>query len=121
MFYFRLPFLGVSPSCPTTGSQLITCLWLLGMTQAINLIDGLDGLAAGIVAIGAFAFFLYSQRLSELDLRCCRGSRRRRRWRRCRRPAVEAVDRLIAWVLPHNFNTVISGISRRTDEHAGNG
>jgi UDP-GlcNAc:undecaprenyl-phosphate GlcNAc-1-phosphate transferase len=25
---------------------LITVLWLLGMTQAINLIDGLDGLAA---------------------------------------------------------------------------
>ena len=32
---------------------LITVLWLLGMTQAINLIDGLDGLAAGIVAIAA--------------------------------------------------------------------
>ena len=32
---------------------LVTVLWLLGMTQAINLIDGLDGLAAGIVAIGA--------------------------------------------------------------------
>ena len=31
------------------------------MTQAINLIDGLDGLAAGIVAIAAGAFFLYSQ------------------------------------------------------------
>ena len=38
------------------------------MTQAINLIDGLDGLAAGIVAIGAGAFFLYSQKLSDLDL-----------------------------------------------------
>ena len=38
------------------------------MTQAINLIDGLDGLAAGIVAIGAGAFFLYSQRLADFDL-----------------------------------------------------
>ena len=38
-------------------------LWLLGMTQAINLIDGLDGLAAGIVAIAAAAFFLYSLKL----------------------------------------------------------
>jgi UDP-GlcNAc:undecaprenyl-phosphate GlcNAc-1-phosphate transferase len=37
------------------------------MTNAINLIDGLDGLAAGIVAIAAGTFFLYSQRLSELD------------------------------------------------------
>jgi UDP-GlcNAc:undecaprenyl-phosphate GlcNAc-1-phosphate transferase len=45
----------------------VTILWLLGMTNAINLIDGLDGLAAGIVAIAAGTFFLYSQRLSELD------------------------------------------------------
>ena len=39
---------------------LVTVVWLLGMTQAINLIDGLDGLAAGIVAIAGFSFFLYS-------------------------------------------------------------
>jgi UDP-GlcNAc:undecaprenyl-phosphate GlcNAc-1-phosphate transferase len=38
------------------------------MTQAINLIDGLDGLAAGIVGIGAAAFFLYSQTLSDRGL-----------------------------------------------------
>jgi UDP-GlcNAc:undecaprenyl-phosphate GlcNAc-1-phosphate transferase len=38
------------------------------MANAINLIDGLDGLAAGIVAIGAFAFFLYSQKLTDLGL-----------------------------------------------------
>ena len=34
------------------------------MANAINLIDGLDGLAAGIVAIAAGAFFLYTTRLS---------------------------------------------------------
>ena len=39
------------------------------MTQAINLIDGLDGLAAGIVAIGALAFFLYSLRLGDPTVR----------------------------------------------------
>ena len=38
------------------------------MTQAINLIDGLDGLAAGIVAIAAGSFFLYAQKLSDLGL-----------------------------------------------------
>ena len=47
---------------------LVTVLWLVVMTQAINLIDGLDGLAAGIVGIGSFAFFLYAHRLTELDL-----------------------------------------------------
>ena len=29
----------------------ITILWIIGITNAVNLIDGLDGLAAGIVAI----------------------------------------------------------------------
>jgi UDP-GlcNAc:undecaprenyl-phosphate/decaprenyl-phosphate GlcNAc-1-phosphate transferase len=38
-------------------------LWVVGMANAINLIDGLDGLAAGIVAIAAGAFFLYADRL----------------------------------------------------------
>ena len=32
-------------------APLVTVLWVLGMANAINLIDGLDGLAAGIVAI----------------------------------------------------------------------
>ena len=32
----------------------ITILWLVGITNAINLIDGLDGLAAGIVLISSF-------------------------------------------------------------------
>ena len=33
------------------------------MTNAINLIDGLDGLAAGIVAIAGGALFLFADRL----------------------------------------------------------
>lgn len=64
MFYFRVPFDGVY-ILSDEWVPLVTVLWLLGMTNAINLIDGLDGLAAGIVAIGAFAFFLYSQRLAD--------------------------------------------------------
>jgi UDP-GlcNAc:undecaprenyl-phosphate GlcNAc-1-phosphate transferase len=42
---------------------LITVLWLVGMSQAVNLIDGLDGLAAGVMAIAAAAFLVYSLRL----------------------------------------------------------
>ncbi|CAB4363370.1 MAG: undecaprenyl/decaprenyl-phosphate alpha-N-acetylglucosaminyl 1-phosphate transferase [Actinobacteria bacterium] len=64
MFYFRLPFMDVF-FLTADWVPLITVLWLLGMTNAINLIDGLDGLAAGIVAIAAAAFFLYSQHLAE--------------------------------------------------------
>jgi UDP-GlcNAc:undecaprenyl-phosphate GlcNAc-1-phosphate transferase len=34
-------------------SYAITALWLVGLTNAVNLIDGLDGLAAGVSAIAA--------------------------------------------------------------------
>ena len=65
MYYFRLPLVDVF-ALADEWVPLVTVVWLLGMSQAINLIDGLDGLAAGIVAIGAAAFFLYSR---ELDAR----------------------------------------------------
>jgi len=67
MFFFRLPFMDVLV-LSDEWIPLITVLWVLGISQAINLIDGLDGLATGIVAIGALAFFLYSQHLSEQGL-----------------------------------------------------
>ncbi len=65
--YFRIPFFDVVV-LSADWKPLVMVLWLLGMTQAINLIDGLDGLAAGIVAIAAFAFFLYANRLNDLGL-----------------------------------------------------
>ena len=68
MYAFRLPFFDGPILLAQEWRPLVTVLWLLGMTQAINLIDGLDGLAAGIVAIGAGAFFLYSQELIDRDL-----------------------------------------------------
>ncbi|MHB9005231.1 MAG: MraY family glycosyltransferase [Coriobacteriia bacterium] len=37
-------------------SYLVTWGWIVGMTNAVNLIDGMDGLAGGIVAIVAAAF-----------------------------------------------------------------
>ena len=36
----------------------ITLLWVIGMTNAVNLIDGLDGLAAGVSAIGALCLMV---------------------------------------------------------------
>ena len=55
MFYFRIPFnlfhLDVVVLSPDLA-PLVTVLWVVLLAQAINLIDGLDGLAAGIVAIG---------------------------------------------------------------------
>lgn len=67
MFYFRIPFLGVI-QVSNDWIPIVTVVWLLVMVQAINLIDGLDGLAAGIVAIGSTAFFIYSRHLSGLGL-----------------------------------------------------
>jgi UDP-GlcNAc:undecaprenyl-phosphate GlcNAc-1-phosphate transferase len=67
MFYFRVPFFDVV-ILSSDWQALVTVLWLLGMTQAINLIDGLDGLAAGIVAIAATSFFLYASKLNDREL-----------------------------------------------------
>ncbi|MFM9083068.1 MAG: glycosyltransferase family 4 protein [Actinomycetota bacterium] len=67
MFYFRVPFVGVL-QLSDDWIPIVTVVWLLVMTQAVNLIDGLDGLAAGIVAIGSIAFFVYARHLSGLGL-----------------------------------------------------
>jgi UDP-GlcNAc:undecaprenyl-phosphate GlcNAc-1-phosphate transferase len=41
-------------------SVVVTVAWLVATMNAINLVDGLDGLAAGIVAIAATSFFVYT-------------------------------------------------------------
>ncbi len=66
IIYFRIPF--VDPIIVDPGlSYLLTVLWVMGMANAVNFIDGLDGLAAGIVGIGALAFFFYSVKLVEVE------------------------------------------------------
>src|SRR5688572_13754570 len=46
---------GMGPKIPITGYELvdiwITVFWLIGITNAINLLDNMDGLAAGIAVI----------------------------------------------------------------------
>ncbi|KAA0234136.1 MAG: undecaprenyl/decaprenyl-phosphate alpha-N-acetylglucosaminyl 1-phosphate transferase [Actinobacteria bacterium] len=64
IIYFRVPFAGFVVLSPDL-SALISVLWVVGMANAVNLIDGLDGLAAGIVGIAAGAFFLYGTKLDE--------------------------------------------------------
>jgi UDP-GlcNAc:undecaprenyl-phosphate GlcNAc-1-phosphate transferase len=39
---------------------LLTILWIAGVTNAVNLIDGLDGLAAGVVSIIAASLLAYA-------------------------------------------------------------
>ncbi len=94
MYSFRLPYLGET-ILSADLQPLMTVLWLLGMSQAINLIDGLDGLAAGVVGIGAFAFFLYSEELTGRGL--IRGDNVGPLF------AILAVGVCVGF-LPHNFN-----------------
>ncbi|HEY8059286.1 MAG TPA: MraY family glycosyltransferase, partial [Acidimicrobiales bacterium] len=65
--FFRVPFLGVFSLTPDL-SAFITVLWVVGMANALNLIDGLDGLAAGITAIASGAFLLYGLRLEDVGV-----------------------------------------------------
>ncbi len=37
---------------------LLTLLWIVGITNAVNLMDNMDGLAAGITAVAAAVFFI---------------------------------------------------------------
>jgi UDP-GlcNAc:undecaprenyl-phosphate GlcNAc-1-phosphate transferase len=64
LFYFWIPGLGVLTLVPELAVPL-TLIWVLAMINAVNLIDGLDGLAAGVVAIAAGAFFTYAFRSGE--------------------------------------------------------
>ena len=43
---------------------MLTLLVVIGTMNAVNFVDGLDGLAAGVVGIGASAFFLYCYTVS---------------------------------------------------------
>lgn len=51
----RLPFLSYF-QFPILVSQVITVFWILGFMNAVNLADGLDGLAAGLAAIASATF-----------------------------------------------------------------
>lgn len=61
LLYFYFPGQGIL-SLSSDLAVPITVLWVVAMVNAVNLIDGLDGLAAGMVAIGALAFFAYMYR-----------------------------------------------------------
>ncbi|MEE3255869.1 MAG: MraY family glycosyltransferase [Actinomycetota bacterium] len=59
LFYFRVPF-GQLVVLSADWATLITVLLVVVVANSVNLIDGLDGLAAGTIAIAAGAFYLYS-------------------------------------------------------------
>jgi len=60
--WISVPGVGIvslEPNLAVTVSVLL----IVGMINAVNFVDGLDGLAAGMVAIAASCFFVYAYRL----------------------------------------------------------
>ena len=46
----------------------LTILWIVGVTNAVNLIDGLDGLACGVSAIASLTMFVVALLVSESNV-----------------------------------------------------
>ena len=67
MYQLKLPFAGFVVLGPSI-LPIITAVWVFALANAINLIDGLDGLAGGIVAIASGTLCIYGLRLDELGL-----------------------------------------------------
>ncbi len=63
MLFFHVPLASTTLVLSPDWAVLATVLWVAIMANSVNFIDGLDGLAAGIVAIAAAAFFVYSHQL----------------------------------------------------------
>jgi UDP-GlcNAc:undecaprenyl-phosphate GlcNAc-1-phosphate transferase len=61
--YLPLPTGGYLSLDDTQGA-LLTVLLVVGTANAVNFVDGLDGLAAGVVGIGAAALFVYAYLLT---------------------------------------------------------
>jgi UDP-GlcNAc:undecaprenyl-phosphate GlcNAc-1-phosphate transferase len=51
---------------PAQGA-LLTAVLIIATVNAVNFVDGLDGLASGVVGIGAAAFFVFSYQLANLN------------------------------------------------------
>lgn len=47
---------------------IFTLFWVVGMINAVNMLDGLDGLAAGVCTIAALLFAWHSYRLEQLTV-----------------------------------------------------
>jgi len=43
------------------GEVVLTIIWVLGITNAVNFFDGMDGLATGLAAICSLSFFIVAQ------------------------------------------------------------
>ncbi|WP_198540049.1 MraY family glycosyltransferase [Streptomyces sp. CT34] len=62
ILYLPVPGIGTVALTPMQGTLLTVALVVITI-NAVNFVDGLDGLASGMVCIAAAAFFMYTYRL----------------------------------------------------------
>ena len=66
LWSLNLPGVGQFSLDPTQA-MLLSILLVVGTMNAVNFVDGLDGLAAGVVLIGSVAFFVFSYQLADAN------------------------------------------------------
>ena len=66
LWSLNLPHVG-QLSLDPTQAMLLSILLVVGTMNAVNFVDGLDGLAGGVVLIGAVAFFVFSYQLADAN------------------------------------------------------
>jgi UDP-GlcNAc:undecaprenyl-phosphate/decaprenyl-phosphate GlcNAc-1-phosphate transferase len=64
--YFFFPFVRGPVVLSGDLPVILTIVWVVAVANAVNLVDGLDGLAAGMVAIASSALFFYVVRSPSL-------------------------------------------------------
>lgn len=64
--YFTDPFFGEVWHFPLWVTWSVSTLWIVGITNAINLIDGLDGLATGVAAIIALTLIVIALQMGQI-------------------------------------------------------
>ncbi len=58
--FYKLVMLGL-------WAPVLTVMWMVAITNAMNLIDGLDGLACGITVIAAATLFIVALKMGQMD------------------------------------------------------
>jgi UDP-GlcNAc:undecaprenyl-phosphate GlcNAc-1-phosphate transferase len=66
--FVDIPFMDAYSSLETWISVPLTIFWIVGVTNAINLIDGLDGLAAGVSGIAIGTIFVMSMLMGNVPV-----------------------------------------------------
>ncbi|MDR2620673.1 MAG: undecaprenyl/decaprenyl-phosphate alpha-N-acetylglucosaminyl 1-phosphate transferase [Propionibacteriaceae bacterium] len=93
LYWVSLP--GATYALNTPTSILVTVIFVFVVVNAVNLVDGLDGLSSGVVGIGASAMFLYTYLLAfERSLAVCTTSSL----------ITVVVTGVCLGFLPHNFH-----------------